>query len=263
LPEATQPEVTVDAFLGGRVEAVQPARRHHRAGLEAVLLAASLDKAAQGTLVDIGAGAGVAGLCAAARCSGITSVLIEREPLLVACTQSTLARAANAAFARRVAILQADIADPAVPWAPSADEALINPPFHAEGAGTASPARARADAHVLGQDGLVLWIKTAAAILKPRGRMAMIFRGDGLSLLLATIGRRFGGLDILPIQPRAALPAHRIIVSGRKGSRASLQLLPPLVLHGDEGSSFRPEIEAVLRDGAGLDEIHPAWRSRR
>ena len=91
----------------------------------------------------------------------------------------------------------------------------------------------------------------------------MIFRADGLATLLAAIGGRFGGLDVLPIHPRAALPAHRIIVSGRKGARAPLQLLPSLILHGAEGSAFRPETEAVLRDGAGLDDVHAPWRNRR
>ena len=33
--------VSVDAFLGGRVEAVQPRAGHHRSGLDAVLLAAA------------------------------------------------------------------------------------------------------------------------------------------------------------------------------------------------------------------------------
>ena len=257
------PEVTVDAFLGGKVEAVQPAKGHHRSGLEAVLLAASLNEAATGSLVDLGAGAGVAGLCAAARCPGITAILVEREPLLIACAGQALQREANAAFAGRVVILQADVANPVVPWAPTGDEVLINPPFHEESAGAASPAPARADAHVLGKEGLDLWIKTATAILRPRGRLTMIFRADGLGAVLTAIGRRFGGLDILPIHPRAALPAHRIIVSGRKDTRAPLQLLPPLILHGEEGNAFRTEIEAMLRGGAGLADIHPPWRNRR
>jgi len=257
------PEVTVDAFLGGKVEAVQPAEGHHRSGLEAVLLAASLDSAAKGRLVDLGAGAGVAGLCAAARCPGISAILVEREPLLIACAGQALERGANAAFAHRVAMLQVDITNPAVPWAPTSDEVLINPPFHEEGVGSASPVRARADAHVLGREGLDLWMKTATAILKPRGRMTMIFRADGLATVLAAIGRRFGGLDILPIHPRATLPAHRIIVSGRKGTRALLQLLPPLILHAEAGSAFRTEIEAVLRGGAGIGDIHAPWRNRR
>ncbi len=57
---AGSPAVTADAFLGGKVEALQPAAGHHRSGLEAVLLAASLDSRIAGTVVDLGAGAGVA-----------------------------------------------------------------------------------------------------------------------------------------------------------------------------------------------------------
>jgi tRNA1(Val) A37 N6-methylase TrmN6 len=261
--ESAAAELSVDGFLGGKVEAVQPARGHHRSGLEAVLLAASIDSRSEGCLVDLGAGAGVAGLCAAARCAGVFAVLVEREPLLVACARLSLERDANAAFAGRVAILEADIAGRAVPWAATGDEVLINPPFHDERAGSASPARARAAAHILGEEGLEAWIKAAAAILKPRGRMTMIFRADRLDALLSAIAGRFGGLDILPIQPRAAAPAHRVIVSARKGSRAPLQLLPPLILHGDKGNAFRPEIDALLRDETEIGEIHAAWLNRR
>jgi tRNA1(Val) A37 N6-methylase TrmN6 len=159
--------------------------------------------------------------------------------------------------------MRADIANPAIPWSPAGDEVLVNPPFHEEGAIRASPARARAEAHMLGKEGLELWVKTAAAMLRPAGRLTMIFRADGLAALFATFGRQFGALDVLPIHPRAASPAHRVIVSGRKGSRARLQLLPSLILHEDEGNAFRPEIDAVLRHGTGLAEVHPSWRNRR
>jgi tRNA1(Val) A37 N6-methylase TrmN6 len=261
--QSSPANVTVDAFLGGRVEAVQPASGHHRSGLEAVLLAATLEVGSKGRVIDLGAGAGVAGLCAACRCPGVVVSLVEREPFLVGCARQALEREANAAFAGRLEILQADIGDRANSWATTADEVLINPPFHEERAGSASPAPARVNAHVLGGEGLQMWVKTAAAMLKPRARATFIFRADGLAQLLSAIGQRFGGLDILPIQPRPALAAHRIMLSGRKGTRAPLQLLPPLVLHGEAGNAFRPEIEAVLRDGAALSEIHPAWRNRR
>jgi tRNA1(Val) A37 N6-methylase TrmN6 len=257
------PELTVDAFLGGRVEAVQPARGHHRAGLEAVLLAASLDPGAAGILMDLGAGAGVAGFCAAARCPRVAVVLVERDAELVGCAGQALTRPANAGLAGRVRLAPGDIAVAGRLFAGAADEVLINPPFHDEAAASRSPSPARASAHMLGEEGVDLWIGTAAAVLKPRGRMTLIFRADGLALLLAAIGRRFGGLDLLPVQPRAQQPAHRIIVSARKGSRAPLRLLPPLVLHDERGNAFRPEIDAMLRGGAGLDEVHPAWRSRR
>jgi len=105
-------DTTVDAFLGGRVEAVQPAAGHHRAGLEAVLLGAALDSRISGTVVDLGAGAGVAGFCAAARCRKARVVLVEREPELIDCARAALARPANADFADRVRLVTADISAP-------------------------------------------------------------------------------------------------------------------------------------------------------
>ena len=60
-------DISIDEFLGGAVEAVQKRSGHHRAGLEAVLLGASLSADFSGLALDLGAGAGVAGFCLAAR----------------------------------------------------------------------------------------------------------------------------------------------------------------------------------------------------
>jgi tRNA1(Val) A37 N6-methylase TrmN6 len=42
-----------------------------------------------------------------------------------------------------------------------------------------------------------------------------------------------------------------VLVQGIKGSNAPVELRPGLVLH-DAGNRFRPEAEAILRQGAGL-----------
>ena len=86
------------------------------------------------------------------------------------------------------------------------------------------------------------------------GRLVMIHRADALAEVLAAIGGRFGALRVLPMHPRAGDPAHRIIVTGRKGSRAPLHLLPGLVLHG-AGNAFLPAVGAVLRDGEALEAL--------
>ena len=54
-----RPEVTHDAFLGGRLTIAQPARGF-RAGLDSVLLGASTGHG-QGQLLDLGAGGGCVG----------------------------------------------------------------------------------------------------------------------------------------------------------------------------------------------------------
>jgi tRNA1(Val) A37 N6-methylase TrmN6 len=114
-----------------------------------------------------------------------------------------------------------------------ADAVITNPPFHAGASTTAPPGAARAAAHILGDDGLEPWLRAAASMLKPRGLLVVIFRADGLDALFAATASRFGGLDILPIHPRRAAPAHRVLVRAVKGSRAASRLLPPLVLHGE------------------------------
>ena len=75
-------------------------------------------------------------------------------------------------------------------------------------------------------------------------------RGEAYALL-AVLEGRFGALTLLPLHPRAREPAHRIIVSGTKGSRAPPSLLPGFVLHQADGT-FTPQAQAVLRGGAAL-----------
>jgi tRNA1(Val) A37 N6-methylase TrmN6 len=253
---------TVDAFLGGRIECVQPAEGHHRSGLDAVLLAAALPRDASGTAIDLGAGAGVAGLCAAARCPDLAVRLVEREAELVGCAEASLKLAANRAIAARVTIEEADIGELPETLRESADEVVTNPPFYEGTANSASPKQARAGAHMLASDGLDPWLRAAATVLKPRGRVTLIFRADGLDAVLAACARRFGALDVLPIHPRVHLPATRVIVAGRKGRRAALRLLPPLILHGATGNTFLPPVDAILRNGAALADVHPAWQER-
>ena len=79
----------------------------------------------------------------------------------------------------------------------------------------------------------------------------MVHRPDVLPDLLGLLRSRFGGLKILPLHPRVGEPAVRILVQGRKGSRAPLTLLSGLVLH-EKDNRFRPEVARILRDGAAL-----------
>ncbi|WEK52406.1 MAG: methyltransferase [Candidatus Kaistia colombiensis] len=257
-------ETSIDAFLGGRVEAVQPAKGHHRSGLDAVILAAALGTAAAGRVVDLGAGAGVAGLVLAARAKRLRLVLVEREPDLVACAIEALAQPANAGLAGRVEVVRADLLAAATRKAAgleaeSFDHALMNPPFHDPGRVRASPDDFRARAHVLGEGGLDDWFRAAAALVRPQGTLATILPADRLPAILDACEGRFGGLTILPLHPRVDEPATRVLVRGVKGSRAAMRLLPGLVLHDGAGSSFAPGLVAILRDGASLADIHPVW----
>jgi tRNA1(Val) A37 N6-methylase TrmN6 len=256
--------LTVDAFLGGRVYAAQLAGAH-RSGMEAVLLSAAIPADFAGAVVDLGSGSGVAGMCVAARASGTTVSLVDRDPAALEAARQSLALPENTGFASRVGVISADVMAPEASRVAAglgrafADAVITNPPFRDPTAGTASPSEAKRDAHVTGEAGVEPWVRASVSMLKPGGLLAVIYRADGLADLQRSLAGRFGDVTILPIHPRADKPALRVLVVARKGSRAPEQLLPGFVLHEASGHGYVDAAERILRHGAGLADVHPAW----
>src|ERR1700750_59724 len=83
-------ECTEDAVLGGRLR-LRQLKRGHRAGHDAVLLAAATPAKAGERVVDLGAGVGAAGLAVAARIRDIDLVLVERDEALADIARANLA----------------------------------------------------------------------------------------------------------------------------------------------------------------------------
>ncbi|MCP8939272.1 methyltransferase [Alsobacter sp. SYSU M60028] len=237
-----------DLLLGGRLILRQPARGH-RAGTDAVLLAAAAPDGFRGTLVDLGAGVGAVGLAVAIRAPEARIRLVEIDPEMA---EAARVNAALNGCGERVEVIEADALAPhrarlgAGIAAGDADLVLTNPPFAEGAAGRPSPDPRRRRAHVIGEGGLDGWIKAAADMLRPRGELVVIHRADALPTLLAAMAGRFGGVSARPIHPRAGDDAVRVIARGVKGSRAPFALRPGLVLHGPDGR-FTPEAEALHR----------------
>src|SRR5215475_1007978 len=74
-------ECTEDAFLGGQLR-LRQLKSGHRAGHDAMLLAAATPARAGDRVVDFGAGVGAAGLAVARRVAGIDLVLVEIDAVL-------------------------------------------------------------------------------------------------------------------------------------------------------------------------------------
>ena len=133
----------------------------------------------------------------------------------------------------------------------SANCVVTNPPFFDAHAVRVSPDEGKARAHVLAgaEAGASLsdWIQASLAMLAPGGRFVMIHRPEALSAILAAIGDRLGALALLPVHPTIGASAHRLLVSGVKGSKAPLRLAPGLVLHGADGRLTRGSGRAPSR----------------
>ena len=248
-------DVTEDAFLGGQVMVRQP-KSGYRAGLDAVLLAASIqcETGQICRVLDVGAGVGTVGLCVAARCAQAEVTLLEREPRLAALAGENVALNRLKA---RVRVVNAEVGSPATMLAADGlhadafDHVLSNPPYHGEGRGTAAPDALKAMSHAMPEANLDGWVRFMARMVKSGGTATMVHKADVLPAILSAFAGRFGGVRVLPIYPREGEVANRVIVQGIKGSRAPMILLPGFVLHAD-GNAFTPAAQAVLRDGAGF-----------
>jgi tRNA1(Val) A37 N6-methylase TrmN6 len=243
---------TSDAFLGGRISVLQPSQGH-RSGSDAVWLQAAVPARRGEKVLDAGAGVGVAGLCLLARVPGSLVTAVEIDPALCAMAK---ANATRNGFADRFVAIEADITAPQNELcakglvAEGYDHVMANPPYYAEG--TVRPSPASASAHVMASNGIEAWLRFFAGMVASKGLLTLIHLPERLPRLLPLLDGRFGGIKIFPLFPRDRTPATRLIMQARKGSRAPLQILSGLVLHGASGA-YSDAAESVLRRGAALD----------
>jgi tRNA1(Val) A37 N6-methylase TrmN6 len=242
-------EFTEDAFLGGQLRLRQP-RSGHRAGHDAMLLAAATPARSGDRVVDLGAGVGAAGLAVAKRVAGVKLSLVEIDAAL-----ADLARgnAASNAIAAEVIVLDVTSAAGAFAAAgltlDSVDVVLMNPPFNDPARHRASPDKAREIAHLATAATLEGWIHAGRRILKSGGVLSLIWRADGLAEVLAALGRGFGSLEILPVHADAATPAIRMLIRAIKGGRAPTRMLPALLLNDESGVPNKQVREVLAGKG--------------
>lgn len=238
-------DITHDRFLDGAVTVVQPAKGY-RAGMDAVLLAASLAAREGESIAEAGCGAGTALLCAAHRLSVCSFSGFERNAEALA-----LARAGVAANAcqQRVTLVEHDVGERPAELENRFDQSFCNPPFFERGAVRApSPDR---QAAYLADTPLKAWILFLHHITRPGGRMTMIHRAAALGELLELLGPRTGEIEILPVRPAPGAAAGRVIVRARKGlRRGPVILYDGLALHDLAGGPVSSRADDALRGGA-------------
>ncbi|MEA2863849.1 MAG: hypothetical protein QOC84_1805 [Bradyrhizobium sp.] len=238
-------EFTEDAFLGGQLLLRQP-KSGHRAGHDAMLLAAATPARSGDRVVDLGAGVGAAGLAVARRVAGIELVLVEIDAALAALARGNAASNGIAAQTIVLDVTSAADAFAAAGLVPdSVDVVLMNPPFNDPSRHQTSPDRGREIAHVATGTTLESWVHAGRRMLRSGGVLTLIWRADGLAEVLAALGRGFGGLTILPVHGDATSPAIRVLVRAVKGGKAPVRMLAALMLN-DESAVPNKQVEDIL-----------------
>ena len=241
---------TVDDFLGGRVRLIQ-LKEGYRAGMDAVLLAASIPACAGDRALDLGAATGGVAICLGLRVAGVAVDGIEIQP--------DLARVAGANIALnglegRVSVHHGSVGDIGFEDIPknTYDHVFANPPYLEGDTAIPPPVKTKGIAHVGGDCTIEDWANFALSRVKNRGTLTFIFRADRMPDLYHLLYGKAGEIVIYPLWPRAGVAAKRVLVQARKGLAGVATFAPGLALHG-AGGRYTVEAEEVLREGRPID----------
>ena len=128
------------------------------------------------------------------------------------------------------------------------DVVTVNPPYMAAGSGIVNPdpalAAARHELFCTLEDVL----REAAAILKPGGRFYMVHRPERLPGILEKM--RAYGLSpktLKLVYPQEGKDAVLLLVSGTRGKKELLKILPPLTVYASDGG-YTEEVKRIYHE---------------
>lgn len=233
-------ETTLDAFLGGQVHLKQ-FKNGYRATSDSVLVSAAVPIRSGQTVLDVGAGTGIIGLCLNARCPGVAVTGVELQADLIALGQeNALLNHAPMRF------VQGDVSS-RVPELLGVQfhHVVTNPPFYTEDFQRRNTQSAVAFTQVCP---LARWIDFCLRHLRAKGTFCMIHRTESLPEILSLLNGRIGALEVFPIEPKQGVPGKRIVIRGVMGSKKPFILRSALVMH-ESDDSRSAVAEGILRFG--------------
>ncbi len=235
--------VTTDDFLNGKVKLRQSVNGL-RATSDAVLVAAAVKAKENNSVLDVGAGNGVIGLCIAARVP-VQVTALEIQENLVQLIQE------NAALNdRKITVIRTDLFQHTDPLKGKLFHHVVtNPPFYdTTGATRANAEQAQAYTASFNLD---KWLIYCLKHIRAKGTFTLIHRPEKLAEILMILEQKLGGIEIIPIYSKVGQAAKRVIIRGTLGSKKPTQLLSGIVLHTHADKST-PSATKVLRNAKEL-----------
>jgi tRNA1Val (adenine37-N6)-methyltransferase len=223
------PDESIDDFKNGHLRLIQ-SRTGYRFSIDAVLLSEFVTIKRDDVVVDLGAGCGI-----------IPLMLLLKRPVRRAygleiqwgLAYQTARNAMLNGLSDRISVIMGDIRNPPLS-ASCADVVVCNPPYRRKDSGRINPDQQRAIARHEILTSLDDILNTTKRILKPKGRLAMIYPVERLNDLMI----RMRSFDIEPKRLRIIYPgmeydAKLAMVEACLGGRPGLKILPPLLDQGE------------------------------
>lgn len=215
--------------------------------MDAFLLAAFIEPRSRQRILDLGTGGGVLPLLIAGQKGGaaverIVGIEIQPELALMAERSVTLNGLGN-----KITILPGDLRNLPEELKPNSfDYVIANPPFFPVAKGVISENTALATAKFEICCNLDDVIKAASRMVKGNGKVALIYPADRLTDLLMILQKHhLTPKRLRLIYPRVKNGSNLVLVEGRPGAKGGLDILPALVVYGEDGN-YTPEMQAIF-----------------
>ena len=236
-------EETLDALFNGRLKMFQ-SRAGYRFSLDALLLSRFATLRPNQHVVDLGSGNGVVSLIVASLHPQVSITAVE--------FQATLAeRAARNVklngLEKQIQIRRGDVRVAESLGAPqSVDVVVCNPPYRRRESGRTSPNDEKQIARHEIHGGLNDFLKAGAFLLRPKGRLALVYLASRTVDLLVS-------MRALKIEPKRLRMVHSfsnseaslVLVEGVKGGRGGVEIEVPLIIYR-HGKEYTEEAAAII-----------------
>jgi tRNA1Val (adenine37-N6)-methyltransferase len=224
-----RPGESKDVFMEGRLQLIQSAKGY-RFSIDAVLLSQFVSTRPGDLVVDLGAGCGVIALMLLRTRDVRRVVCVEIQPALA---EQAFRNAALNGLAGGMSVILGDIRHPPLSGA-IADVVVCNPPYRPARSGRTNPHPQKAIARHELMASLNDVLSAAGRLLKPKGRIAMVYPAVRLAELLV----KMRSFDFEPKKMRINYPhmegeAKLVFIEAIRGGKGGLKILPPLLDQGD------------------------------
>jgi len=236
---------TVDGLLNSRLRVIQK-KKGYRFSLDALLLAHFIRLRRDDSLLDMGAGSGVIALITAMRRPDVRVTGIDiQEDMAAMATRS----AALNGLEDRVIFRVGDVRLIRRSFeAESYDAVVFNPPYRKVNSGRINPRGEKALARHEIRGTLGDFLEAASYVLKPGGRLFVIYPARRLASLIA--GMRESSLEpkrYRGVHSRIGTTGAFILVEACKGGGEELEVLSPLFIYEAQGG-YAEEMQEIFNE---------------
>jgi len=241
--KSEEPCETIDELRRYNLRITQP-RDGYRFSIDPLLLAEFAVVQGGGRVADLGSGSGILPLILARRDKGVTAVGIEFQEAMAKLARRNVDLNG---LGERVTILREDVLNLRQSFPVSTfDLVVANPPYRQRGRGRVSPKEGRDLARHESTATLTDFLAAAKYLVKPAGRICLIYLAERLADFLAAADRlKLSPLRLRMVHGTASAAARMFLIELAKGRKGELSILPPMIVYEEDGGYTRELVEVL------------------